>query len=86
MIAQEMVALAPERVDRLVLYGTGANGSMPGRFEAIEESRSKVRGQGVELTARNIAASWFLNARVPRGMRFVFDWLARQRFRRPWLD
>ena len=33
MIVQEMVALAPERVDRLVLYGTGPVGTMPGRFE-----------------------------------------------------
>lgn len=60
MIAQEMVAQAPEMVDRLVLYGTGANGLMPGRFETIDESRKKLDGQGVEKTARQISATWFL--------------------------
>lgn len=30
MIAQEMVARAPERIEHLVLYGTGATGVLPG--------------------------------------------------------
>ena len=60
MIAQEMVARAPDMVDRLVLYGTGANGLMPGRFETIDESRRKIQEQGVEQTARQISATWFL--------------------------
>ena len=77
MIAQEMAAQAPDLIDRLVLYGTGANGMMPGRFETIEESRSKVKGQGVELTARNIAASWFLNGESAEGFALCFE-LARQ--------
>ena len=73
MIVQEMVAQAPDLIDRLVLYGTGANGMMPGRFETIEESRSKVTGQGVELTARNIAASWFLNGESAEGYALCFQ-------------
>lgn len=60
MIAQEMVKLSPDQVDRLVLYGTGANGLMPGRFETIDDSKNKIKQQGVEKTARQIAANWFV--------------------------
>ena len=35
MIVQEMVRMAPNSVRRLVLYGTGAVGELPGRFEPI---------------------------------------------------
>ena len=60
MIVQEMVAIAPERVDHLVLYGTGPVGLMPGRFETIDESRRKLTEEGVRATGRRIAATWFL--------------------------
>ena len=61
MVAQEMVAQAPERVDRLVLYGTGATGILPGRFETIETSKDRAKAEGSSVTARRIAATWFLN-------------------------
>lgn len=60
MVAQEMVALAPDRVDRLVLYGTGATGVLPGRFETIDTSKDRARVDGSKTTARRIAATWFL--------------------------
>ena len=60
MVVQEMVALAPDRVDHLVLYGTGPVGLMPGRFETIDESRRRLTEEGVEATGRRIAATWFL--------------------------
>lgn len=60
MVAQEMVARAPERVDRLVLYGTGATGVLPGRFESIAISKSRACAEGPTATARRIAATWFL--------------------------
>lgn len=59
MIVQEMVRLAPARVDRLVLYGTGALGVLPGRFETIETSKARARSDGPQATARRIAATWF---------------------------
>ena len=59
MIAQEMTALAPERVNRLICYGTGPQGVLPDRFETIEQSRARLRTEGVGPTARNIAAKWF---------------------------
>ena len=60
MIAQEMMRLAATRVKKLVLYGTGPVGVMPGRFETIEESRNKVKAKGVDITAQYIAAKWFV--------------------------
>ena len=61
MIVQEMVALAAERIDRLVLYGTGPVGLMPGRFETIDESRRRLNEEGVEASGQRIAATWFLH-------------------------
>ncbi len=63
MIAQEMVARAPGRIVRLVLYGTGATGDLPGRFETIDVSKDRARDDGAQATARRIAATWFLDHR-----------------------
>lgn len=60
MIAQAMVAQAPERVEHLVLYGTGATGVLPGRFETIDTSKQRATADGPRATARRIAATWFL--------------------------
>lgn len=60
MIVQEMVRQAPDRINRLILYGTGAVGVLPGRFEPIETSMQRARDDGAEDTARRIAATWFL--------------------------
>ena len=60
MIAQEIVRLAPDRIRNLVLYGTGPQGVLPGRFETIAESRSRFLKDGISITARKIAATWFL--------------------------
>ncbi len=61
MIVQEMVARAPERIDRLVLYGTGPVGLLPGRFESIAESKRRVVEDGPEATGRRISATWFVD-------------------------
>ncbi|MDU8909740.1 alpha/beta hydrolase [Aestuariicoccus sp. MJ-SS9] len=60
MIVQEMIRQAPGRVARLILYGTGAVGVLPGRFEPIETSMQRTRDDGPASTARRIAATWFL--------------------------
>ncbi len=61
MIVQEMTRLAPDRVNRLVLYGTGPIGALPGRFETIETSMERARADGAPATARRISANWFLH-------------------------
>lgn len=61
MIVQELIAIAPHRVRKLVLYGTGATGVLPGRFETIETSQRRALEDGAEATARRISATWFLH-------------------------
>ena len=43
MIVQEMVKIAGEKTLKLVFYSTGAIGNIPGRFETMDESRSKIK-------------------------------------------
>ena len=61
MIVQEMVHLAPERIRKLILYGTGAVGELPGRFETIDASIARAKADGAIETARRISATWFLH-------------------------
>ncbi|MCB2125237.1 MAG: alpha/beta fold hydrolase [Rhodobacteraceae bacterium] len=67
MVVQEMVRRAPSRVGKLVLYGTGPQGVLPGRFESIAESRASLLEQGMGPTARRIAATWFLQGEAAEG-------------------
>lgn len=60
MVVQEMTAQAPARVEKLILYGTGPVGNLPGRFEPIETSRQRLKTDGLEATLRRIAATWLV--------------------------
>lgn len=60
MVVQDIVHQAPGRVRRLVLYGTGPLGSIPGRFETMARSRERLAEDGVQRTARRICATWLL--------------------------
>ena len=60
MIVQEMVKIAGEKTFKLVCYGTGAIGNIPGRFETMDESRSKLKKMGLEKTVYRIAKTWFV--------------------------
>ena len=60
MIAQELALIAPDRIDRLILYATGPDGSMPGRFESFAQSIAQIEKQGADVTIRRTTASWFL--------------------------
>ncbi|MEM6372869.1 MAG: alpha/beta fold hydrolase [Pseudomonadota bacterium] len=59
MIVQAVARKDAARVRRLVLYSTGSVGVLPGRFETIEQSKSRARADGPTKTARRIAATWF---------------------------
>lgn len=61
MIAQEMTRRDHDHIGRLVLYGTGAVGVLPGRFETIEQSKARAIADGAKATARRISATWFLD-------------------------
>ena len=60
MIAQEICRLAQPRVTQLFLYGTGPIGIIPGRFETMQESRERLRADGVITTSHRISAKWFV--------------------------
>ena len=60
MIVQEMVKLAGKKIIKLICYGTGPVGSIPGRFETIDESREKLKKNGLEITTQRIAKTWFV--------------------------
>ena len=60
MIVQEMAKLAGEKIVKLVCYGTGPIGDIPGRFESMDESREKLKKNGLEITAYRIAKTWFI--------------------------
>jgi pimeloyl-ACP methyl ester carboxylesterase len=60
MIVQEMTKLAGDKIVKLICYGTGPVGSIPGRFETIDESRKKLKKDGLEVTAKRIAKTWFI--------------------------
>ncbi|MBX2869789.1 MAG: alpha/beta hydrolase [Acidiferrobacterales bacterium] len=60
MIAQEVALKSPEKLEKLILFGTGPNGVIPGRFETIEASRQRVLQEGAESTITKTVASWFM--------------------------
>lgn len=61
MVAQEIARQDQDHISRLILYGTGATGVLPGRFETIEESKIRAKADGATATARRISATWFLH-------------------------
>ena len=60
MIAQEITRLAANKILKLICYGTGPRGNIPGRFESIDESREKLKLNGLSVTANRIAKTWFI--------------------------
>ena len=60
MIVQEMTKLAGNKILKLICYGTGPRGNIPGRFETIDQSREKLKIDGLEITSKRIAKTWFI--------------------------
>ena len=60
MIVQEMVKIAGNKILKLICYGTGPRGNIPGRFETIDQSRKKLKINGLKKTAYRIAKTWFI--------------------------
>lgn len=60
MIVQEIARQDRANLKRLILYGTGAIGVLPGRFETIAESKRRAVADGAVATARRISATWLL--------------------------
>ena len=60
MIVQEMAKKRGDKILKLVCYSTGPRGEMPGRFETVDQSRENLKKNGLEVTAKNIAKTWFI--------------------------
>ena len=60
MIVQEMAKKSGNKILKLICYSTGPRGEMPGRFETVDQSRANLKKNGLEITARNIAKTWFI--------------------------
>jgi pimeloyl-ACP methyl ester carboxylesterase len=60
MIVQEMARLSGNQILKLICYNTGPIGNIPDRFETMDESRKKLKINGLEETAYRIAKTWFV--------------------------
>ena len=60
MIVQEMAKRYGKKISKLVCYSTGPIGEMPGRFETVDETRENFKKKGLEIMAKNIAKTWFV--------------------------
>ena len=60
MIVQEMAKKGGDKISKLVCYSTGPRGEMPGRFETVDQSRENLKKNGLEITSKNIAKTWFV--------------------------
>jgi pimeloyl-ACP methyl ester carboxylesterase len=60
MIVQEIAKIAGDKILKLICYGTGPRGDIPGRFETIDQSRKKLKINGLKDTAYRIAKTWFI--------------------------
>lgn len=60
MVALQVALDHPDRVDRLVLYGSACTGNLPKRFEPVETSIARLEQLGVEACADFIVPTWFV--------------------------
>jgi pimeloyl-ACP methyl ester carboxylesterase len=60
MVVQEIAKIAGKKILKLICYGTGPRGDIPGRFETIDQSREKLKINGLTDTAYRIAKTWFI--------------------------
>ena len=60
MIVQEIAKIASHRVNKLICFATGSIGEIPGRFETIDETRKKLKEDGVEISFSRVPQKWFV--------------------------
>ena len=63
MVSLQAALDYPDRVSRLILYGSTPTGEIPERFETIDESVKRIGSDGIDRTAARIAATWFINGK-----------------------
>ena len=60
MIVQEITKLIGARVNKLICFATGSIGEIPGRFETIDETREKLKKDGIEVSFSRVPKKWFV--------------------------
>ena len=60
MIVQEITKLIGDRVNKLICFATGSIGDIPGRFETMDETRDKLKKEGVKLSFSRVPLKWFV--------------------------
>ena len=60
MIVQEITKLIGGRVNKLICFATGSIGEIPGRFETIDETRKKLKKDGIEVSFSRVPKKWFV--------------------------
>ena len=64
MVAQQIALDHPDRVRKLVLYGTASLGDLPKRFETLAASRARIQQEGIEACAQRIIPTWFVEGKA----------------------
>ncbi|MDC3280270.1 alpha/beta hydrolase [bacterium] len=60
MIVQEITKIVGERVNKLICFATGSIGEIPGRFETIDETRKRLKEEGVAALFSRVPKKWFV--------------------------
>ena len=60
MIVQEITKLIGDRVNKLICFAAGSIGEIPGRFETIDETREKLKKDGIEVSFSRVPKKWFV--------------------------
>ena len=60
MIVQEITKLIGNRVNKLICFATGSIGEIQGRFETIDETREKLKKDGIEVSFSRVPKKWFV--------------------------
>ena len=60
MIAQEMVKISENKIQKLICFSTGSVGDIPGRFETMNTTRDRLKKDGLKKTMSRVPQNWFL--------------------------
>ena len=63
-IALEISLQQPDLLEKMVLYGGSADGICPDRFETYEHSIERIKAQGIDAFAAELAAEWFVRGKA----------------------
>ena len=63
MIAQEIIKISDKRVNRSILFATGPIGEIPGRFESLDNSISRLKHEGIKKSVKRIPQKWFVKGK-----------------------